>query len=154
VSELQLEPAESQFLRALTDRQVRFMVVGLSAALIEGAPVVTQDVDLWFEDIEDRNIDAAARTVGGGFSKGWQLAPRFLAGGGTDRFDVVLGCRGIGTFGDEYDRAPVREISGAPVRVLPLERVIASKEAVNREKDRMVLPALKATLLARQNPME
>jgi predicted nucleotidyltransferase len=153
VSELNLELREAEFLKALTDRHVRFMMVGLSAALVEGAPVVTQDVDLWFEDIEDRNIHEAAQLVGGGFSKGRDLFPPFLYGAGTDRFDVVLGCQGLGRFSEELLNAPVREIGGVPVHVLSLERIIVSKEAVDRPKDRMVMPALKAALLAKQNPM-
>jgi hypothetical protein len=36
------------------------------------------------------------------------------------------------------------------VKVLPLERVIASKRATNRLKDIAALPALEATLLARR----
>lgn len=49
-----LDASELRFLRALLRRKVRFMVVGLSAAVLQGAPVVTQDVDLWFEDLNDR----------------------------------------------------------------------------------------------------
>ena len=44
-----LNESELRFLRALLRRKVRFMVVGLSAAALQGAPVVTQDVDLWFD---------------------------------------------------------------------------------------------------------
>jgi hypothetical protein len=38
---------ELRFLRALLRRKVNFMVAGLSAAALQGVPVVTQDVDLW-----------------------------------------------------------------------------------------------------------
>jgi len=40
---------EIRLLGSLLKHQVRFMVVGLSAATLQGAPVVTQAVDLWFE---------------------------------------------------------------------------------------------------------
>ena len=40
--------SEIRLLTALLCARVRFMVVGLSAATMQGAPVVTQDVDLWF----------------------------------------------------------------------------------------------------------
>jgi hypothetical protein len=43
----------------------------------------------------------------------------------------------------------VREIDGLSLHVLALERVIASKRAKNRPKDRAVLPALEATFAAR-----
>ena len=42
---------EIRLLGNLLKHKVRFMVVGLSAATLQGAPVVTQDVDLWFEKL-------------------------------------------------------------------------------------------------------
>ena len=59
-----LSENEVRFLRALLRRRVRFMVVGLSAAALQGAPVVTQDVDLWFEDLGDPRIREALQEVG------------------------------------------------------------------------------------------
>jgi hypothetical protein len=42
-----------------------------------------------------------------------------------------------------------KPIDGIPVKVLPLERVIASKRSTNRPKDLAALPALEAALRAR-----
>ena len=42
-----LTPAERALFRALTARGVRFLVVNLGAAVLEGAPVSTQDLDIW-----------------------------------------------------------------------------------------------------------
>jgi len=39
-------------------------------------------------------------------------------------------------------------LGGVTVKVLPLERIIASKEALNRPKDQRVLPVLKDALVA------
>jgi len=55
---------ELRFLGALLRRNVRFMLVGLSAAALQGAPVVTQDVDLWFEDLSDPRIREALQERG------------------------------------------------------------------------------------------
>ena len=41
---------EIRFLRELVKNHVPFMIVGLSAAALQGAPVVTQDVDLSFDN--------------------------------------------------------------------------------------------------------
>ena len=41
---------EIAFLAALRAARVEFLVVGLSAAALQGAPVVTRDVDLWVRD--------------------------------------------------------------------------------------------------------
>ena len=51
VKGLPLSKGEVELLQSLIRHRVRFMVVGLSAAALQGAPVVTQDVDLWFEDL-------------------------------------------------------------------------------------------------------
>ena len=41
-----LTDRELAFLRELVKTNVPFMIVGLSAAALQGAPVVTQDIDL------------------------------------------------------------------------------------------------------------
>ena len=59
-----LSEAEIAFLRALDQRGVRYLVVGMSAAILQGVPGTTQDVDLWFESIGDERIgEVAARSV-------------------------------------------------------------------------------------------
>jgi hypothetical protein len=56
---LPFSESELRLLRVLLKRKVRFMVVGLSAATLQGAPVVTQDVDLWFENLGELKISHA-----------------------------------------------------------------------------------------------
>src|SRR5712675_2219144 len=48
-----LTAAERTFLAELDRLGVRFMVVGMSGALIQGARGATEDIDLWFEDVTD-----------------------------------------------------------------------------------------------------
>lgn len=64
-----------------------------------------------------------------------------------------LTAHGLGPFADEYDRAIEREIEGATLRILPLDRVIASKKATGRPKDAASLPALEAALAARHEAL-
>jgi hypothetical protein len=66
----------------------------------------------------------------------------------------VLTAHGLADFDTEYAAAVVREIEGVSLHVLPLERVIVSKRATNRPKDRAALPALEATLAARRSDAE
>lgn len=47
-----LTPAERALLEALNTLGVRYLVVGMGAALIEGAPGTPQDIDLWFGHID------------------------------------------------------------------------------------------------------
>ena len=48
-----LEPAERDFLRVLNELGVRYMIVGVTAASMQGARVATEDIDLWFEEVSD-----------------------------------------------------------------------------------------------------
>jgi hypothetical protein len=41
------------------------MIVGMSAAILQGANTATQHIDLWFEDITDPRIGDAVRLAGG-----------------------------------------------------------------------------------------
>ena len=75
-----LNESELRFLRALLRRKVRFMVVGLSAAALQGAPVVTRDVDLWFEDLNDPRIREALRAVGAAYAAPSILNPPMFVG--------------------------------------------------------------------------
>ena len=58
---LPLSETELRLLESLQRHKIRFLVVGLSAAALQGAPVVTQDVDLWFEKLGDPKISRAVR---------------------------------------------------------------------------------------------
>jgi hypothetical protein len=57
---------------------------------------------------------------------------------------------GLGTFAQEVTYA--REIQVGPLRlqVLSLERILVSKTAANRPKDRLVIPALQDAIRAIQ----
>ena len=58
-------PGERAVLDALKRNNVRFMVVGLSAAVLQGANAATRDIDVWFEDVSDPRIGRAIREANG-----------------------------------------------------------------------------------------
>jgi hypothetical protein len=135
-----------RFLRELVDRRVKFMIVGMSAADLQGAHVGTQDIDLWFKSTSDEGLDRAARSVGGLFM--WRADPPALGGEELERFDVVNRLDGLGDFESEYANSVDSEIEGIPVKLLPLDRIIDSKLAADRPKDRVAIPSLLAALEA------
>jgi hypothetical protein len=142
-----LEPAERALLAALTELGVPFMIVGVTAASMQGARVATEDIDLWFAKLDDPRLSEAARRAGGIWIAGhFGMQPPTFGGRIGDRFDVVLTMSGLASFEDEYRGANSLAIDGVPVRVLPLRRIIASKRAAGRPKDRAALPALEAAL--------
>ena len=141
-----LNESELRFLRALLRRRVRFMVVGLSAAALQGAPVVTQDVDLWFEDLNDPRIREALREVGAAYVPPSILNPPMFAGGGVELFDIVLTMHGLGTFSEEWHNCVDVSVGRHKLKVLRVDRILASKRAVNRAKDRLVIPVLEDSI--------
>jgi hypothetical protein len=151
VDDFALTPAERRLFEALSERGVRFLVIGMSAALIEGAPLATQDIDVWFPALDDDGIVQAAKDAGGFWISGFGVQPPAFGGDGLSRIDVVLTAHGLEPFDTEYSRALDRIVDGTRLRVLPLDRVIASKRSTGRHKDTAQLPALEATLLARQS---
>ena len=145
---------ELRFLQALVHHNVRFMLVGLSAAALQGAPVVTQDVDLWFEDLSDPKLKDALREVGAAYVPPIHLNPPMFAGGGTELFDIVLTMHGLGSFDEEYQHCIEAALDGPTVKVLPLERILASKRAANRGKDKLVIPVLEDTIITKRQRQE
>ncbi len=148
--EIVLTSAERALLEALNTLGVRYLIVGMGAALIEGAPGTTQDIDLWFERIDEGQLREAARRAGGLYTSGFGLQPPAVGGEGLDRVDVELTASGLEPFDQEFHNAREYVLDGVRVRVLPLDRVIVSKQAAKRAKDSAQLPMLEAALAARR----
>lgn len=147
--EIVLTSAERALLDALNALGVRYLIVGMGAALLEGAPGTTQDLDLWLERIDEGQLREAAHRAGGLYTSGFGLQPPTVGGQGLDRVDLVLTASGLEPFEREFMNARDYDLDGVRVRVLPLERVIISKRAAKRPKDSAQLPMLEAALAAR-----
>lgn len=76
--------------------------------------------------------------------------PPLLKGDDFENFDIIFGIAGLNSFEEEYQNAIDVEISGIPVKALPLARIIASKLAANREKDKAVMPILQTVLMSKK----
>lgn len=137
---------EIAFLRELARQNVEYMLVGAAAAALQGAPVVTQDVDLWFKDIEDPGIRRALRKSGGVMVPSFGQNPPMFAGEAVKLFDIVLTMHGLGSYKEEKKNSFEIALGTLKVRVLDLDRIIKSKETIRRPKDLLVLPVLRDTL--------
>ena len=143
---LPLSETELRLLESLLRHKIRFMVVGLSAAALQGAPVVTEDIDLWFDNLSDPKLMQALVKVGAAYIPPFGYNPPMLGGAGSEPFDVVIRMNGLGEFADEWKRALEIKVGKLKLKVLPLERILASKQAANRPKDQRVIPVLQNTL--------
>lgn len=140
--------SEVRLLQALLKARVRFMVVGLSAATLQGAPVVTQNVDLWFEDLTDPNLASALRAVGAAHVPPGAFNPPMPAGEGAELFDVVLRMDGLDTFATELAMCVSIPLGRQRLKVLSLERILASKVAADRPKDRLSIHVIRDAIAA------
>jgi len=143
--------SEQRLLQILLKRKVRFMVVGLSAATLQGAPVVTQDVDLWFENLGEPKISSALQEVGAAYVPPSINNPPMLAGPGAELFDIVMRMDGLGTFAEEIENCVDIPLGRQKLKVLSLERILARKIAANRAKDKLTIPVLRDALAATQS---
>ncbi len=139
---------EADFLRTLLEEGVEFLVVGAAAAALQGAPAVTQDIDLWFANLSDPRLLRALRRAGAAYVAPTLQNPPLLVGGGAELFDVVVHMHGLGSFRQEARRALRLRVGDLELPVLPLARIIASKKAAGRAKDLAMLPALEDALRA------
>ena len=156
------EPRSVRFLgllRALLRHRVDFIVVGGVAAQLEGAPILTFDLDVLYEksaenlarllaalrELKAHYRDPAGRHIEPDAEKLATLRLHLLLTelGALD----VLGSIGNGlTYQGLVGRTISYQLGESEVRVLELAAVIETKEQANRDKDRAALPVLRQTL--------
>ena len=137
-----LSHEEVELLTALTRSGIRFMVVGMSSAILQNAPGVTQDIDLWFDSGQSDQLILACQQVGATYY--WRANPPEIGGPGLDQIDVVWNCDGLDGFAREYEKSVEVEVApGLVVRALPLARILVSKRAAGRSKDKAAIPMLR-----------
>lgn len=152
-------PAPLEILRLLAARKIDFIVVGMVAGVLRGAPVTTLDLDIVHRRDPDNlkslvealeELDATYRHDPRGLrprethlaSPGHQLlSTRF---GDLDCLGTVAD--GLG-YGDLLERAPALQLADdLSLRVIDLPTLIELKEKAGRPKDQAALPVLRATL--------
>jgi hypothetical protein len=144
-----LSDGERRLLGELESLGVRYLVVGMSAALLQGARGATEDIDLWFEDTSDPRIAQAVRAAGGiwvsgSFGRG---QPRIGGEELSERLEVVTHMDGLRSFAEEYADARRESVDGVTLPLLPLRRILESKRVAARAKDLAAAHAIEEALL-------
>lgn len=153
----------ARLLETLNRHRVRYIVVGGVAAVIEGVPVSTFDLDIVYDRKPDNVIRliaalAALEAIYRG-RRGTPLTPAADALGGTGHHLLmtrlgpldVLGAIGKGRdYSALLPHSKRRKLGTMFIRVLNLETQIAVKEELAYEKDQLVLPLLRETLRMRK----
>jgi hypothetical protein len=119
-------------MEALQSQQVRFQVIGMSAAILQGVPGSTQDIDLWLDLPPRRYMRAIniALTTGARMIRNTVVE---LSDGTLVNF--VYQVTGLRKFATEYRAAKLLAFHGRRVPVMPLESICRSKDAIRRPKD-------------------
>lgn len=152
-------PRFAELLKVLDEHGVEFVVVGGVAAVLEGAPLTTFDVDivpLWSPENLDR-LAIALQVLAARYSDpaGRDITPtrERLESPGHHLLETRLGPLDVlGTIGrsrrfEDLEGATVTyELDGRTYRVLDLSTQIDVKREAGREKDRAALPLLERTL--------
>lgn len=136
------------FLKALREASIRCILIGSMAAIRQGAPLMTIDYDFWvcLPEREYVRLLAVVKKQGGAI-----LARTLYELRDGTQVNAIFKPDGLRSFDKEFAGCRIGRVAGQAMRVLPLARVIASKEAARREKDLAVLPILRRTLrLARR----
>jgi len=144
-----LSEGERSLLRELDELGVRYLVVGMSAALLQGARGATEDIDLWFEDLGDPRVAQAVRAAGGIWVSGsfGTGQPRIGGEALSERLDVVTHMSGLGSFAEEYASVRRESVEGVSLPLLPLRRILESKRVAGRPKDLAAAHAIEEALL-------
>jgi hypothetical protein len=150
-------------LARLCEAGVEFIIVGGAAAVMQGAPITTNDLDIVHRRTPEnvarllevlQQIDARMRSDFA--NRGLRPTAEMLAGRGQINLSTLLGpldplCELDA--GQGYDELLAHSEAvtdqGRLLRVLDLPMLIAVKTKAGRPKDRLVLPILIATLQER-----
>ena len=123
-----------RLLEALEAEPIRYSVIGMAAAIAQGVMANTLDVDLWI-DLPARQymrVLNLARKLGATVAANTVV---YLEDGTPVNF--VYDVTGLGSFSRERRHVTHARIHGHDLPVLRLERILKSKEAIGRDKDKL-----------------
>ena len=146
-------PLLARIAEAIAHAQLECILIGNAAAALHGAPVTTLDFDFLFRDtpLNRKKLVRIATELGAIVLRPYYPASslfRLTDDDLTLQVDFLGAIHGLRSFEGARKRSNTVHMAGHPLLVLSLEDIIASKAAANRDKDRAVLPILKATLRA------
>ncbi len=119
----------------------------MSAAILQGVIVSTIDTDIWVDLPERQYIRLMNLVLKQG---GTALAPTLYALADGRLVNFLFSVQGVRDFNSEYRQAVKATIEGEPVKLLPLKRILKSKQSVLRDKDRLHILQIKRFLRAQK----
>ena len=125
----------------LSERKIKFLLVGAYAMAVHGYPRSTMDIDLWVMPDPKNSIlvlqalEEFGAPTGDLVSEDFQKEDLiFQIGMAPRRIDILTSIDGL-KFEDAFVRSQVIDIEGIPVHVLSIPDLIVNKRATGRTKD-------------------
>jgi predicted nucleotidyltransferase len=149
-SKRKLRPV-ARLLEAFEAEEIRFMLIGMSAAIVQGVMETTLDVDLWI-DLPPRQylrVQKVARQTGAVVAANSVV---YLEDGTPVNF--IFGVDGLKSFETELKNTARLKFHGKSIPVLRLERILKSKQTVARDKDRAHIIHIRNLLRCRRATRE
>jgi len=131
------KPDYIAILRALAGHRVDFIVVGGVGAVLQGAPIMTFDLDL-VHSTDEPNVERLLAALDSLDTHCRLIDVHTAIGRGRAYADLI------------QHTVELRAADDVVVRVLDLATLIATKEETAGEKDEAVLPILRQTLRERE----
>jgi len=136
-------PPLVQLFGALQAERIKFMLVGMSAANLQGVLASTVDVEVWIslpprQYVRVINVcRKLAATI---------QSPNKVFLSDETPVDFIYEIGGLQSFEREFPRAKKLPFHGLKIPVLPLERICKSKELAARDKDKLHILLIRQVL--------
>ncbi len=132
-----------QLFAALQADRIKFILVGMSAAGLQGVLAATVDVDVWIglpprQYVRVTNLCHKLKAT-------VQSANKVFLSDETS-VDFIYELGGLQSFESEFRRAKKLPFHGLKLPVLPLERICKSKEIAARDKDKLHILLIRQAL--------
>jgi hypothetical protein len=145
----QQRPPLARLILALRQEKIRHIIVGMSAAVIQGAPIVTFDTDIWL-DLPPRQYLRAANLC---LKLGATMRANTVFVFQDDLIvNFIYAVTGLKDFDSEFQT--VRHLDWIGLRRVPilrLERIYHSKSVIRRPKDIAHMQLLKQLIVCEQH---
>ncbi|MGH7594762.1 MAG: nucleotidyltransferase [bacterium] len=134
---------------ALAQAGLQVILIGNAAAIIQGAPLLTRDIDFLVRDHPQlqKKLRKFAQIYGVKLTRPYEPTSKMIrAVGRPVEVDFLVTLGSGKSFESVRSRAMEFKIGKRTVLVASLEDIIAAKEAAGRPKDKAALPILKESL--------
>ena len=138
---MKLSPSFRELLASLSERNVRYLIVGGYAVAYHARPRYTKDIDLWIESEPNNILRLLEALQDFGFGS-LGLAPEDFASPGQfvqlgyppNRVDLLTSVPGL-TFEEAWQNRAQEQLEGIALNLLSKEDLIRAKRAAGRYQD-------------------